>query len=136
MEPSLYDQSMYQGGFGLYTIFYLAILVIFFAADWKIFTKAGKPGWYSLIPIYNMYKFFEISGLNGWWVLAFFVPFLNIFAYFYLAINLAHAFGKSTAYGIVLLAIFGIIGHLMLGFGSAQYQRTTKAVEAAPAKAE
>ena len=43
-----------------YVIFLLLIMVVFIAAEWKIFTKAGKPGWAVLIPIYNYIVFLEI----------------------------------------------------------------------------
>ena len=125
MDPTLYNNSAnaytapLSGGV---MIFYLLVIVVFVVASWKIFEKAGKPGWHSIIPFYNMYQMFLIAGLSGWWFLAMFVPFLNIVAYVLLGVNLAHAFGKSTAWGVFLLVIFGGIGHLILGFGSAKYQ--------------
>lgn len=52
---------------------------------WKMFQKAGKPGWPSLIPIYNTYILCEITGVSPWWlVISFgagfitaFIPFLG-----------------------------------------------------------
>lgn len=52
-------------------LFSLAILVLTIIAGWKIFKKAGQPGWKILIPIYNAYIFFKIVGMNFWgWFLA------------------------------------------------------------------
>lgn len=42
---------------GLMTLV-IAILVI--VAMWKIFKKAGEPGWKAIIPIYNNYILFKI----------------------------------------------------------------------------
>ena len=125
MEPTLYDNSAstYPTSFGgSFWLFSLLLVIVFVVASWKIFNKAGKPGWYSIIPFFNIYQMFVIAGMSGWWFLALFIPFLNIIAYILLAVNLAHAFGKSTVWGIFLLAILSGIGHLILGFGSAKYQ--------------
>lgn len=123
-EPML-DAGTSAGlmGFGMmWMVFIFAIIIISIIASWKIFTKAGKPGWASLIPFYNIYVLLQIAHMPGWWLLAFFIPILNLVASIMLAVNLAHAFGKSTAYGIVLLWLFNGIGMLMLAFGDAKYQ--------------
>ena len=43
--------------FGAAMLGYLAVLLVVYIlvviAMWKVFTKAGKPGWASLIPVYN-----------------------------------------------------------------------------------
>ena len=39
-------------------IFYLAIMVFKLVALWKLYVKAGQPGWASIVPIYNMYIWF------------------------------------------------------------------------------
>ena len=98
-------------------IFALAIIVLIFASMWKVFVKAGKPGWAALIPFYNVYTLTKIVGKPGWWTLLFlFVPFMNIWLY-----NLtAKSFGKTEAFtvGLVLL---GIVFWPILGFGDARY---------------
>ena len=58
-------------------ILYLAIVVFMIASVWKVFTKAGKPGWAVLIPIYNFIVLIEIVGKPTWWVILLFVPFVN-----------------------------------------------------------
>jgi hypothetical protein len=47
----------------------LALFVI--VAMWKVFTKAGQPGWGAIIPIYNVYLLCKIAGKPGWWVILF-----------------------------------------------------------------
>ena len=52
----------------------LAIYIIAIIGMWKMFEKAGREGWKSLIPFYNMYVLTEISGQNGWMFLVCFIP--------------------------------------------------------------
>ena len=44
----------------------LAIVVLYLISYWKLFTKAGKPGWACLVPVYNNYTLAEIGGKPGW----------------------------------------------------------------------
>ena len=71
----------------------LLVAVIMIAAMWKIFTKAGQPGWASLIPIYNIYILCKIVGRPGWWVILMFIPFVNFVIGIILCIDLAKSFG-------------------------------------------
>lgn len=103
-----------------YMIIVLVISVISIIANWKIFTKANKPGWASIIPFYNMYTQFEIAGMNGWMFLLLLVPIVNIVIAIMLYVNLAKAFGKSTGFAIGLIFL-NFIFTLILGFGSAEY---------------
>lgn len=109
------------GGLGGLIGLIFAVLVI--AGVWKIFSKAGQPGWAAIIPIYNIYVLLKIVGRPGWWLLLFFIPFVNIVIAIILNIDLAKSFGKSVfVWGILLLTIFSAIGYILLGFGSSTYQ--------------
>ncbi len=113
------------GGFSF--ICWLAIIVLIIAGFWKTFEKAGQPGWAAIIPIYNLYVLCLIAGRPGWWVLLYFIPFVNIVVSLLIAIDVAKAFGKDALYGVVLLWLFQAIGYLLLGFGDAQYIGPSKA---------
>src|SRR6266480_2629280 len=102
----------------------IALLVI--VATWKVFTKAGQPGWASIIPIYNLYIWCKIVGRPGWWILLMLIPFVNIIVGIILCIDMAKSFGKGAGFGIGL-ALLGVIFWPILGFGSAQYQGPTVA---------
>jgi len=115
------DSTSFWGAIAALWILYVVVIVVAIVAQWKIFTKAGEAGWKSIIPFYNMYTLFTIAGRNGWWFLAFLVPIVNIFVALMLAIDLAKHFGKSTAFGVVALWLFSLVGYLMLGFGDAKY---------------
>lgn len=101
----------------------LAVAVLMVVAMWKIFTKAGEPGWYSIIPFLNAFVLFRIAGLNPWLFLLLLIPFVNVVIGIVLAFKLGAAFGKSGVWSLFLLVVFSTIGYLILGFGSAQYRR-------------
>jgi len=106
---------------GVMMLVMLAVAVVFIVGLWKVFTKAGQPGWAVLIPIYNLYMLVKIAGRPGWWVLMLMIPFVNIVFGILLAIDIAKAFGQSAAFGVVLLFLLGGIGYLVLGFGNYSY---------------
>ena len=105
----------------LFWILYLAFTILMIAAWWKIFTKAGQPGWACIIPIYNLYVWCKIVGRPWWWILLMLIPFVNFIILIILIIDLAKSFGKGAGVGIGLL-LLPIIFFPILGFGSAQYQ--------------
>lgn len=100
---------------------WLVVLVVAIVAMWKIFAKAGQPGWAAIIPIYNIYITLKIVGRPGWWVLLYFIPLVQIVVSLVVSIDLAKSFGKSDLFGVVGLWLFSLIGYLMLAFGSAKY---------------
>src|SRR6266498_3592000 len=85
------------------------------------YSAAGKPGWASIIPIYNLYVWCKIVGRPGWWIILMLIPLVNFIICIILSIDMAKSFGKGAGFGIGL-ALLGIIFWPILGFGSAQYQ--------------
>ena len=98
----------------------LAIAVFFLASFWKVFTKAGKPGWACLVPIYNVIVLLQIAGRPIWWFLLLVIPVVNFFVALVLAIDIAKSFGKGAAFGLGLFFL-GFIFYPILGFGDARY---------------
>ena len=122
MDYTSVDTSQLAASFGVgYLIGCLIVTVIAIIAQWKIFTKAGRPGWYSLIPIFNVYQLFKIAGMSGWMMLLMLIPIANIVVSILLAVNLAKAFGKGTGFAVGLILLPGIF-YLILAFGSAKYE--------------
>ena len=99
----------------------LLLVVIGLVSLWKIFTKAGRPGWASIVPIYNAIVLCHISGKSGWWVLLMFIPLVNFVALIIIFIGLAKNFGKSAGFGIGA-ALLSFIFLPILAFGDARYQ--------------
>lgn len=109
-------------------LFVLAIIVLVIASLWKIFEKAGKPGWAALVPIYNLVVLLEIVGRPVWWVILMLIPYVNIIFSIIVNIDLAKKFGKTTGFGIGL-ALLGFIFYPILGFGDAKYEGKAAGIE-------
>jgi hypothetical protein len=99
----------------------LAMVAVALIGMWKVFVKAGQPGWAVLIPIYNAYILLQIAGRPGWWLLLYLIPLVNIAIAVIVAMDIAKAFGQSAVFGIVLLFLLSGVGYLILGFGNARY---------------
>lgn len=122
-----YDSSSDMGGGmlaavgGTVLVIYLAVLLLCIIGMWKIFTKAGKPGWAAIIPIYNLIVLLEITRKPIWWiVLLLLIPIVN----FIMCIIVLHALSLSFGKGVgmtLLLIFFPFIALPVLGFGSATY---------------
>lgn len=109
---------------GTYLLVLLAIAAIMTIASWKIYTKAGKPGWASLIPIYSQYVLFEMVGMKGWYILLGFIPVVGGIILSVLAImaniKLAACFEKDTGFAVGLI-LLPIVFMPILGFGASTY---------------
>jgi Family of unknown function (DUF5684) len=117
------DSAAAAGGGAFGTIISLIIAVIAIVALWKIFVKAGEPGWAGIIPLYNTWTLVKIAGLNPWLFLLMLVPVVNVVFAIYVMIKIGEAFDKSIGWSIIFLVILSFIGMLMLGFGSATYHK-------------
>ena len=103
----------------VFWICYTAYAILIIAAWWKIFSKAGQPGWAAIIPIYNWIVWCKIVGRPAWWVLLLLICFPIFFII--LSIDLAKSFGKGVGFAIGLI-LLSVIFFPILGFGSATYQ--------------
>jgi len=118
----LFAQNDAGGGAigGVILLIELAVLVAIIVGLWKVFVKAGKPGWASIIPIYNVIVLLEICGRPLWWILLLLIPCVNIIVAVIVWIDVAKSFGKSELFGVGL-AFLGFIFVPILGFGGDQY---------------
>ena len=105
---------------GVMGIVYLAVIVLLVAAMWKIFVKAGKPGWAAIVPIYNLIVLLEIAGRPLWWFLLMLIPLVNLVMFIIVAVDVARKFGKGIGFAIGML-ILPFIFYPMLAWGNAQY---------------
>lgn len=110
-----------KGPGAVFWICEIAFIILMVAAMWKVFSKAGQPGWAAIIPIVNTYFLCKVAGRPGWWLILLFIPFVNLIIWIILCIDIAKAFGKGAGFGIGLL-LLPFIFFPILGFGSAQYQ--------------
>lgn len=119
-----YDQTASAGlGAALLVPLLISLVIAVFelVAVWKVFTKAGKPGWGAIIPFYNLYLLIKVAGRPGWWLILYIIPLVNIIIHVIVSLDIARAFGKGAGFGVIGLWLFGVIGYPILGFGSAQY---------------
>ncbi len=105
----------------------LASMVFGIIVMWKLFVKAGKPGWASIVPFYNLYVFFEITWGNGWLfllILLSIIPIVGSIAVLVIMIitmvKLAKAFGKSGGFAVGLVFLT-LIFEAILAFGDSKY---------------
>lgn len=103
------------------------VTVVMIISLWRIFSKAGVPGIFSIIPLVNIYQLVKISGKNPWLFLLLLVPIVNIVVYIIVALGLAKNFGKSGVFGFFGLVVFNLVGYLILAFGGAKYVGGDKA---------
>ena len=102
--------------FGIGTLLItLVVTILLIISNWKIFEKAKRNGWESLVPIHNMFVLLEIAGTPTWHIFLFFVPIANVYAIFRMYIDLAHKFGKSTGFGVATV-LFNFICLPILAF--------------------
>jgi hypothetical protein len=99
----------------------LVIIALFAWVFWRIFEKAGKPGWAAIIPIYNVIVLLEIVGRPVWWVLLLFIPVVNVVIGFLLALDLSRSFGHDLAFALGLFFL-GFIFYPVLAFGGDTYR--------------
>jgi magnesium-transporting ATPase (P-type) len=121
-----------MAGFGMVMFaIWFGVMILMIVAMWKLFTKAGQPGWASIIPIYNLYVLLQVAGKPGWWVLLFFIPFVNIVIAFIMWHEISKAFGKEIGFTLGLFFL-GVIFLPILAFGSATYKKPEEIVPAPP----
>lgn len=98
----------------------LGVFAALIAAFWIVFSKAGRPGWASLIPLYNTYVLLKIIGRPGWWLVLMCLPIVNFVIGIIAMIDLARSFGRGTGFGIGLLFLAPIFIPI-LAFGGSRY---------------
>lgn len=118
--------SSAASGVVLYVLLFLALIasVFYIVCYWKVFTKAGKPGWLILIPIVNLVVLFNISGHSGWWLLVGLIPgvdavFLLIFS-LVIYWDLGKSFGRGAGFRLGLMFLHAIF-IAILAFGNSRY---------------
>lgn len=116
-------------GMGMIIVIGIVLYLLIGFLLYKIFQKAGRPGWAGFVPIYNGWVLFEISGKPGWWVLFGFIPYIGWLIVLVLsllaALELAKRFGKSELFGIFGLWLFSVIGYAILAFDNSKYHVVT-----------
>jgi hypothetical protein len=103
----------------------VAVFALLIASEWRLFTKAGQPGWAAIVPIYNVLTLLRVVGRPWWWILLWIIPlagpFILIVHGVMIALDLARSFGKGTGFGVCTI-FFSYVTIPILAFGDAVYQ--------------
>ena len=98
----------------------LAFTVLWIAGAWRMFEKAGQPGWGILVPIYNLLLIVRIAGSPDWMFVLLLIPFANIVAHIFVCLDLGKRFSKGGAFTVGLIFLPAVF-YAVLGLGSAEY---------------
>ena len=98
----------------------LALVILLLVSYWRMFQKAGQPGWKAIVPLYNGYTLTSLVFSSGWFFLLAIVPIANIVFYCMLCTRLAKAYGKGTGFG-VLTIFFPYVCFPILAFSSTSF---------------
>ena len=130
-----------------FAVIVAATSILFLVVMWKIYLKAGQPGWSSIIPFYSTYILFAkiikkplwLFGFCAYILYFFRVPFLSTLASLFfmvatlmISLELGKVFNKSKLFSVVGLWMFGFVGYPILAFGDAQYSFPETSVASQP----
>jgi hypothetical protein len=102
-------------------ILYLAIIVLLIASIWKVFTKAGQPGWAAIVPIYNFVVMLQVAKKPVWWILLFLIPVVNIVIMIIMFHAISQKFGNGVGFTLGLIFL-PFIFFPILAFGDYKYK--------------
>jgi hypothetical protein len=113
--------------FAAFALVFIVIGLVTLVGMWKVFAKAGQPGWAVLVPVYNFIVLLRIAGLPWYWVFTPFIiliPILGAIAYLVWVVWVHHRISTRFGQGVgftIGLTLLGPIFWLILGFGSSKY---------------
>ena len=103
----------------------LSAYLMFSLLLWPVFDKAGESPWKALVPFYNSYMLYEISGYKGWLFFLTLIPSVGQLIGCVLgaltAVSLAKKFGKTPSWGIIYLFLLFFVGWVMIAVTNMTY---------------
>ena len=109
---------------GIITVISIVAYLVFSFILGKVFQKAGKPMWAAFVPIYNQVVLLQIVNKPIWWILLFFIPFVNIVIIILIMLELGKVFGKDGTFSVLLLAIVPFITGLPIGLAILAFDKS------------
>jgi len=107
-------------GYIIAMVIMLGLAIIVIGCIWRVFVKAGQPGWAAIIPIYNLYTMVKIGGKPGYWTLLCFIPYLNLVFLVWIFNMISKSFGKDEGFTIGLFFLWFIFWPI-LGYSNSKY---------------
>jgi hypothetical protein len=102
------------------SLLYFGVVVLMIVSLWKVFEKAGEPGWAAIIPIYNVIVLLKIIGKPWWWILLLLIPVVNIVLAVIMYHRVSRSFGQGVGFTLGLI-ILSFIFIPLLAFGEYSY---------------
>lgn len=102
-------------------IVYFAFIAVVLAGNWKVFEKAGEPGWAVLVPFYNTWVLIKVSDNPWWFFVLMFIPLVQIYPSVKVPYDIAKEFGQGAGFGLGMIFL-PFIFFPLLGFGDYEYQ--------------
>jgi len=111
--------------------------LLFLAGTWKVFTKAGQPGYFAFIPGLNLLVLLKLADRPFWWALPLLVPAINLLTPFVeipygwfgtlvafpflvlMNIGVSKRFGYGSFFGL-MLTFLPMVFYPVLGFGGSK----------------
>ena len=115
-----YETGVLVGGTLFVFFIYLAAMVLYHAMYWRVFTKAGRPGWASLIPLYNSYCLMKMAGKPGWWLFLMWIPLINLVASILWVVDFSRSFGQDIGFAVGLF-LLPFVFVFILAFSDMRY---------------
>ena len=107
------------------TLLSLCVYLITSLLLWPVFDKAGESPWKALVPLYNNYTLYEISGFKGWWFFLTLIPtvgqLIGVALGALTSVSLAKKFGKTPSWGIIYLFLLFFIGWVTIAVTNMTY---------------
>ena len=100
----------------------LAVIAFYGYCGWKIFEKAGQPGWAAIIPVYGHYTLTKIIGKPWWWTILMLIPYLSVIWNIWSINLLSKSFGKDTGFTVGMVFLWFVFIPILAFDKSIQYQ--------------
>ena len=110
--------GIFSAAMGFMSIVIGAISLMMFIAMWQMLKKMGEPGWYAIIPLFNMFVIAKHSFGNGW---AMFVTMIPVVGAPWFFMQLFKGFGVDTVPALLLAIFAAPIGMLVFGFNKSSW---------------
>lgn len=119
---TIFDQTSIFALNGTTSLIGLLFYILLAVALWRVFTKAGYPGWLAIIPIVNTVFLVKVAGYSGWMTLLYLIPIVGLIFHIIVSIRVGRAFGHGGFFSFFLLVVFWVIGYLILAFSDDRYR--------------
>lgn len=88
---------------------FIPLIILMYAGLWRLFQKAGKPGWAALVPVYGTMVWIDIVRKPKWWIILYFIPVINVIMFLGLLVEIIKNYGKFQYKDRILVVLFPFV---------------------------